>query len=238
MKKTLLYAFLLFPILLSAQLNWTLEDETFAAGDTVKAEFYVFDFDSITAYQMAMKFDTGALKFIGVEFAPDNPLSLNADDFGFYQLSKGILRHVWIDIFSRTLADGAHVFTYTFKAKQAGTLSGELWLSTCCLNPPMNPMAYRYMLQYMPLTLAYTSPAQITETTGAPESPDQFRIYPNPATDVLTVESDEPADIQIYNTLGQMTHRATGQRVEFYGLQPGVHFIHINNTTIKTVVKQ
>lgn len=235
MKNALFVILLLAPVLLSAQLNWTIQDVSFSTGDTVHAEFSVYDFDSISAYQMAMRFDTGALVFLGVAFPDDNPLDLSVpNEFGFYQVNKGILRHLWSDIWSRTLDDGTHVFTYSFRAKQSGSLSADLWLATCCLNPPMNPMAYRYPLQYMPLTVVYVNQGAIVSTE---ENTDemQVKVYPNPATDVLIVESPDVVNVEIYNIAGQRTHCATGQRIEFTGLQKGFAHVYINNKHSKTI---
>lgn len=233
---TRFFIILFFPLFVQSQpVNWQLQEQYYDAGDTIAAQFTVYDFDSVTAYQIAMKFDTGAIKFLGVSFPAANPLGLDAGDFGFYQVNKGILRHLWSNIYSSSLTDGTPIFSYNFVAKQSGTLSADLWLSTCCINPPMNPMAYRYPLKYNLLTLTYSGQGQLLD---ASEPQMQAKIYPNPTTGAITVETDNPVTIEVYNYMGELTHCTnTAQTTHFLGVSKGVNVVIITGDNGRSYAK-
>jgi len=80
--------------------------------------------------------------------------------------------------------------TYKFVAKQAGSLSSKLTLATCCLNPPLNPMSYRWVLTYQPLTVAYIAPSEETTTGTADAVGQAFNVYPNPYSGAFFVDAD------------------------------------------------
>lgn len=242
MKKTLL--FLLFPLFLQAQsLDWQIPDVTFNQGDTVPADFYAYGFDSITAYQFAMLFDTGALAFVGVTFPPVNPMGLSDGCFSWhgkpgYNIKPGELRHARSMPYSKTFADGTHGFSYVFVAKQAGTLSQKLTLSTCCLYPPLNPISYRWVLVPQSLSVSYIEPAETT-ATDAPLF--QVGVFPNPTAHGITIQTTEPVDVQIFDFNGRLTHAGNVEDTcVFWALNEGINIVFITNgreTYFETVIK-
>ena len=137
-------------------LPWTVQDGPIKKDQTFSVDFKVSDFTNITAYQFAIVFNPVNVEFVSVTFPQDNPLQLSTDDFGLWQLAKGNVRHVWSNPFGSTLDGNQHLFTYTFKAKKDSTVSSELKLGKYGLNPPMYPVAYKFPLAGIPLTLSYT----------------------------------------------------------------------------------
>jgi hypothetical protein len=237
MKKLLF--FLLFPYLVTAQsLDWQVQDVDFSTGDTVVAEFRTYGFDTITAYQFAMLFDTAALKFVSVTFPAGNPMGLTTGHFSWhgkpgYNTKPRELRHLRSIPFGQTYADGTHGFSYVFVAKQSGTLSSKMSLSMCCLSPPLGPVSYRWILTAQPLTVAYIVPSTSVASTW-PTLADQVRIYPNPTTDALTIECDAPVTVEIFSYTGTRTHRSEITKDDFLQLTPGANIVRI--TDGKTVV--
>jgi len=236
---------LLFPFFLQSQsLDWQIPDVTFNQGDTVRADFYAYSFDSITAYQMAMLFDTAALKFVAVTFPAGNPMGLSSDCFSWhgkpgYNVKPNELRHLRSMPYSKTFADGTPGFSYVFTVKQSGTLSEKLTLSTCCLYPPMNPISYRWVLVPQSLSVAFIAPSETT-ATGAPALADVVRIYPNPTAEWLWIESPTPVDIRIFDYAGRLTHQDTVTASGFSGLTRGVNVVWLTDgkeTFFKTVIK-
>lgn len=235
---------LFFPFLVSAQsLDWQVFDQDFTAGDTVTADFTVYGFNQITAYQFAMRYDTGVLAFIGVTFPPGNPMDLTTGCFSWhgkpgYNVKPGELRHGRSMPYGETFADGTSVFSYVFKAKQSGMLSQKCTLATCCLSPPLNPMSYRWVLEYQPLTVAYISAQELVGITENFE--DKISIYPNPATDAITIECSAPMQVEIYNALGTLTYSGTVIQDAFTPLHKGSNIVRITdgkNVLIKTVFR-
>jgi len=246
MKKTLFLLLFLFPCLSPAQsLDWQIQDISFSTGDTVTADFSAYGFNQITAYQFAMLYDTAALKFVGVTFPPGNPMGLSLSGFSWhgkpgYNVKPRELRHLRSMTYGNTYADGTHGFSYVFMAKQSGTLSQKMTLAMCCLSPPLNPMSYRWPLTYQPLTVAYIAPAETTAAVS--ETLDgSVRIYPNPVTDYLNIESDKPVQVRIFNYSGQLTHESEFLTNAIYTLNNGVNLVWVTDgkeTFLKTVVKE
>lgn len=245
--KHIILLLLLLPYLSPAQsLDWQVQDTEFSTGDTVTADFSAYGFNQITAYQFAMLYDTGALAFVGVTFPPGNPMGLNTGCFSWhgkpgYTVKPGELRHARSMPYGKTYADGTQGFSYVFTAKQPGTLSQEMTLSTCCLYPPMNPISYRWVLNMQPLTVAYIAPA---ETTGVVEETleEKVQIYPNPTHDALKIESEIPVLVQVFNFNGQLTNQAeiTG-KAWLWPLNEGVNLVWVTDgkeTFLKTVIKE
>lgn len=242
--KKLLFILLLSPILSAAQsLDWQITDKTFSAGDTVTADFSAYGFDSITAYQFAMLYDTGALAFIGVTFPPGNPMGLSSGGFSWhgkpgYNVKPGELRHLRSMPYSKTFADGTHGFTYVFTAKQSGTLSQKMTLATCCLSPPLNPMSYRWILNYQALTVSYVAPGELLSVTSLKS---QVRIYPNPTTDALWIDSPTPVIVRVYDAGGRLTNQAEiTDKAALWPLNDGVNIVCVTDgkkTFLKTVIK-
>lgn len=68
-----------------------------------------------------------------------------------------------------------------------------------------------------------------TETSG-------FRIYPNPANDVIVVETPEGATLQEYritNLLGQTMLTGTSQTIDVSSLPSGMYFLTLGTQTLK-----
>lgn len=145
----------------SPHLTYILEDKSYEAGDLVTAEFTTKDFNAITGYQFAMKFDPTNLSFVGVEFPASNPLGLTSSYFSWpnkpgYRVDPGTIRHLFSIPKGKTLADGTKLFSYVFRALTPGTLSDNLALATCCLSLPLKPLAYDSKLNLVNLSLGYT----------------------------------------------------------------------------------
>lgn len=244
MKRILLL--LLFPVFLQSQsLDWQIEDQTLSQGQTVTATFVAFGYDSITAYQMAMNFDTGALAFVGVTFPTGNPQGLSLGCFSWpgkpgYNVKPGEIRHLRSMPYSKTFADGTPGFNYVFTAKQSGSLSQKLTLSTCCTYPPLSPYSYRWPVIEQPLTVAYVLPAETT-ATDAPTLEESVRIYPNPTNGWLWIESPSPVQVRIFDYSGRMTHQDTVTASGFSNLTAGVNVVWVtdgNETFMRTIIKQ
>lgn len=243
-----LILFLFIPLLSPAQsLDWQVQDIEFSTGDTVTADFSAYGFNQITAYQFAMIYDTGALVFVGVTFPPGNPIPMGLSDGCFswhgkpgYNVKPKELRHPRSMPAGKTYADGTHGFSYIFTSKQNGTLSDKVTFSTCCLYPPLNPISYRWILTPQPLTVAYIAPEETTATDTAPLE-ERVRIYPNPATDCLYIESDNPVQVRIFNFSGQLTHEAELLIQAIYTLDKGANLVWVTDgkeTLLKTVIKE
>jgi hypothetical protein len=198
--KLILFALLLPVSAFSQSLDWQIADKTFSAGDTVTAEFRVFNFVGIGAFQFAMQHDTGALAYAN----PANPFQftgtfpgLNSGAFSWYGLpgyglQPGEMRAGLSTPYGITIGDGSHIFSVVFVAKSAGKLSQffPVWVN----HPVLKPAAYTATpLQYLPFNIAYVSPSE-QETTGTDEfEAQQFSVYPNPASGAFFV--DVPAGV-------------------------------------------
>ncbi len=83
---------------------------------------------------------------------------------------------------------------------------------------------------YMPTTFAANNSLQ--SSTNAPGNPDFVQIFPNPFTDLLTIQSSMPlANIQVFNTLGQSVATVNPDNrneviLDLQNLPSGLYFAH------------
>jgi hypothetical protein len=67
-------------------------------------------------------------------------------------------------------------------------------------------------------------------------SDNKLKVYPNPVSNVLTIETTSKADVQILNLLGQEVMRAkTAQRLDVSALPKGAYFLKIGLEQVKFV---
>ena len=65
-------------------------------------------------------------------------------------------------------------------------------------------------------------------TTGVEENEVAFSIYPNPATDVLTVNAENINNVEVLNILGQVVNTTNESNVNVSNLTNGVYFVRVN----------
>ena len=101
------------------------------------------------------------------------------------------------------------------------------------------------------MTGTYLLSININRITGINELSDNnnlFEIYPNPATDKITIETNnqiESYNLEILNTLGQVVLNKkianSIEQVDLSGQAAGVYFVKVqtgNNTIVKKIIKQ
>lgn len=253
-KRFTLFFAVLFAVCAQAQVLWTIPNVQFEQGDTVEAKFYVHGFNSIAAFQYAMRYDTAFLERIGVEFTGTMP-NFGIANFSFhapgYNLLHGEIRTFKTNITGITVEDGSHTHTIKFVAKQAGNLASLFWFwpdkqyfnAIAYSNPPLTPVA---------LEVAYT---ETGETTSAAEKENGFAVavYPNPIGSDgkanVFVNLPQPGEVRInavdsagYIVFGGWYRHGGG--TESFDIDipfSGVHYLQVtvgNETIIKTVVRQ
>lgn len=246
------FLFLLFAFCLAftaqAQVNWTFQNKAFNAGDTVEVKFYVSGFTNINAFQYTLKMDTSALRMRGTTNAHKVSVTGAISTYGINcwsfpgppSLNKAWeMRTVWAPAYAKTVAPGTHTHTLYFVAKKAGTVCASLWLHNVA---PLKCLAWNEQLQQVPQTVTCVEPPPIQQQPLADRNADAAKLYPNPTSDVLFVEADGESTVEVFNTLGQCTHRQTGSgRIEIADLSPGMNWVRINtggSVTTRAVLRQ
>ena len=73
------------------------------------------------------------------------------------------------------------------------------------------------------------------------ESYNSFRIYPNPATTLLTVTGNDIQKIEVYNIVGQKIYTGTDNTINTETFAPGTYFVKVTTSkgvlTKKAVIK-
>ena len=79
-------------------------------------------------------------------------------------------------------------------------------------------------------------------TSGVNENEITYSIYPNPATDNITVNADNFRTIDIYNNCGQLVLSTNENSINVSDLEAGVYFVSVifdnGNVSVKKVVKK
>lgn len=196
--------FLLLTFAASAQsVDFTIEDRTFVAGDTVNADFLVYGFDTIRAYQFTTLFDPAALQFVSVETSGSS-LGLTQDDFGLWNLDDGQIRHVVMWASPTDLPPGSYMFTYRFVALVDGSLSQFMALEPELPYWSLYPVAYSISLLPWPLTLSFVAPST---SVASPVSATNVQAIPNPCPMYTTIAFDATGETEFICHVTDMSGR-------------------------------
>ncbi|MCK6693219.1 MAG: HYR domain-containing protein, partial [Thermoanaerobaculia bacterium] len=195
-------------------LLWKIQDQRLEAGKELLVVFRASQFNNLGAYQMALRFDTAQLQLLGVEPLSDAlKLSVNGN-FGLYNAASGEIRHVWIDPFGKTLAEGEQAFALRFSARQSGA-----WLHDVLgLKPKtLAPEAYTVEHATGDLKLIFTEP---DVTTGLDNADPEilkavlFQNRPNPFEDHTVIGFFLPegcdAQLRVLDITGRELFRIDG----------------------------
>lgn len=78
--------------------------------------------------------------------------------------------------------------------------------------------------------------ALVPETVGIEElEQDHIKVFPNPVTDILTVETDKIVSVEICNSLGQVVYSGTEKKINLSYLAPGLYILKTSNKIIKLI---
>jgi len=253
MKKTNAFFLSLFAaVSLHGQVLWTIPNTSFEQGDTVDAEFHVYNFNSIASFSYVMRHDTAFLERIAVTFTGAMP-NFGINNFSFhapgYANLPGEIRTLRSQSTGTTVEDGLHIYTVRFRAKQAGNLASKFWL--WANHPVLKPRAYSTPpLTSVGLSIAYVESLETTATTQTATT-DLFTVFPNPATDTSTlcVELGTQQSIMInvfdaqgYAVFGELAQHKGGKQCYTltFPAQSGTYYVRVQHGTTcvtKTILK-
>ena len=86
----------------------------------------------------------------------------------------------------------------------------------------------------------YASNGKNMTTSLEPQTEELTRIFPNPSSSDLWIESERVLQITFYNVLGAKVQSFTnpGQRIDLSNFEEGIYFVHIKNDTGKSETKK
>ena len=64
-----------------------------------------------------------------------------------------------------------------------------------------------------------------------------FSVYPNPVVDVLSINSNEDAEINVYSVQGAKLISTVGRQVNMSNLVAGFYIVEVNGTRMKIMKK-
>lgn len=212
--------------------NIDIASTDYQTGDAVTAPAYVSGFTKITAMQFALLYDTAAL--ILTSITPGNVPGYGLEDFSTagpgYNLKPGEIRSVFNSAYGATAPNNTLAFTLNFTAKQPGNTASDL----AVYPQGLYPLAYKFPLVYIPLTIAFFDVGQSTGT-GNPATP-QYKIYPNPTAAGVTIESEQPQTVRVFDAAGRLEQQAviqTGATYLHLSGESGIKFVQIGEQTTK-----
>ena len=62
-------------------------------------------------------------------------------------------------------------------------------------------------------------------------------VYPNPATDYIMVNAQNPVSVDIFDMTGRLVLTSTESKIDVRNLETGVYFVRVNGNATKLVVK-
>lgn len=243
MKQLILFCLTLLSLSVQAQFKWSFEDRNFVLGDTVPMRVYVSGFDSVGAFQYSFAYDTNNLSIrLDTPFTFTGLLSSYDASYFSHGLQPGCLsakneiRTLWADPYIHSYPNG-HVYTVWFIAKQAGTTCGSIEI----LDGPMPIEAWNENLitpvEMIVGCISARRPKRVDHPIREREELS-VRVYPNPAADYIYVDSTEPAQVTVYNSLGELTFfNKIFSSTEPIFVEKGISVVKIV-TKEKTILKQ
>lgn len=252
--KTVKYVvLLLFQInLLSAQsdtLFFNVLNRTLETDSEIRLDFTVENFDSISGFQYALRFDTNILELIAIEI-PDTasiPMS-NLNDSVFVDLTdtlliesciqgnfglckSGEIRIVWIDPWSVTVSDSTLIFSLYFKVYDKGKLSDHLYLDPTILHNS----AGDFRQNTIPLDVRFIHVVNLLVNDNDVNLYD-IEVYPNPFTNSTLINFEGVHNFIVYNQLGELIQLGIfNNKLEFFGNEPGIYYIKVDNRIVKVI---
>ena len=222
-KEILLYFALLlwFVVPAQAQLTMFAEDLEAKNGETVVMDFSVVDFDSISAIQLTLNWDSTILIYKSVT-ATDSLPNLN-EDVNFNDKDADELRFLWFPPNAHSLADSAIIFSVEFEV--IGKCD-----STSLISFSNTDVQFIKDGKEMPTSLVATDGSfKVMCTTPTFSLTDQntslYQNVPNPFTDFTSVKFEtqklDDIEFQIFDLEGKMIYN----HKEKYGR--GLHQIRL-----------
>jgi hypothetical protein len=177
-------------------LTFTTEDATFAAGELVTVDFTAENFESMTAYQFTFGFDQSVLDYVGMT---TGALNIDAGNFGTQYADRGIVTTVWYTQTARTVETDEVLFSLTFRANEAGSLSSVINVGSTITEA----IAFSNETGESDVALQFNTASG--EVMG-----DAFALFqnqPNPFKDVTTIGYVLPEASEVTLTVYDMSGR-------------------------------
>lgn len=233
----ILTIFAVFPFVFNAQnVNWTFENKSFNAGDTVEVKFRVTNFTDIGAFQYTLKFDTANLYLrptTKVTFTGAFP-SYGVGCFAFPGTSANKpweIRTVWTNVQGKTLGPNTQTHSLWFIAKKSSSVCASLQLHNAA---PLWSAAWKTNFTYVPQTVLCAEPSPLkSKVVSERENTETVSIYPNPFTDVINFS--KPCDVQLFDISGKLILSANAVETLNVDLPAGIYFARTQGKTYKLV---
>lgn len=198
-----------------------IEDKRFTTGEIVEVTFNANQFEAVLGYQFELKFDENVVDYQSVR--TKGIQTLNDNNFGWNNLEKGLIKTSWDQSEALSLADGTALFTFRFKAKQAGTLSEVLTLT----NGTLAPQAYTDYDEIYDVKLKFNETKVVVEKT------ELFQNQPNPFNTRTTIQFNLPTAQKATLTIFDVSGKVLKQYEEDYA--KGQHIITVEKSDLPNV---
>jgi len=180
----------------------------------------------VTAPNTAVSWQTGSTQTVQWDVAQTNQAPINCSNVDIYMSS-----------------DGGQTYPYIVAENVPNTGSAEITVPTS-----FNSTTTRIKVKGSGNVFFDISDVNFTVSgdVGIADMQweNQVRVYPNPATDVVTIESDfaslQPLKVALYNTMGQQVREySMKEKISFntQDLARGLYFLHLSHPQKGTIVK-
>ena len=98
---------------------------------------------------------------------------------------------------------------------------------------------YTIGTEIAPWTYVWTTPVQPVTAYNDVEEVEAMNmtVYPNPATDYIMVNAQNPVSVEIFDMTGRLVLTSTESKIDVRNLETGVYFVRVNGNATKLVVK-
>lgn len=240
---------MLFYFNCKAQFKWSFEDRDFLSGDTVQARVWVSGFDSVGAFQYSLSYDTNYLQIrLDTPFTFTGLIPYTADEFShglqsglspYFYYPKNHIKTVWADPYVHTYPNG-HVYTIWFIARQSGTICESLKMLNGPLDMPVEAWHENLItpIEMIVGCIPARKPRRVVFPSREDLPQEKIKVYPNPTSDFIYVDSTEPVGITVFNELGELTFsNKIYSKDQPIFIEQGINIVRIISKD-KTILKQ
>jgi hypothetical protein len=204
----------------SAEINLIVSSANVVGNQDFDIDITVKQFKDITSGQFSVNWSTGLSNYTGIKNL-NTTLGLTNDNFNATQTGAGKLGFIWDSPTPINLPDDTKLFTISFKAKSNGT---------AIISITDDPVGKYFEDKDKKEVNVVVTNGSITVPTEDDFVDSKIKIYPNPSTGIISIESDfqEVKNIEIHNLEGKALHsisKLDGETIDLSHLESGIYFI-------------
>ena len=182
-------------------------EQQISRGATYQVDVRAENFTSIEGYQFTLNVDPSKVRITNVKMG--EALDLTEENFGFTQVSSGVLTSSWNDAQARTIDQGNVLFTLEIEGLTETNLSEVLAINSRVTNAE----AYTASQELLGVAIKFAGSVEGNEFALYQNRPNPFRVE---TTIGFTLPESTDATLTVYDVTGKVIKTISGEYSKGY----------------------